>query len=39
MDTSIERVRELVQAHGAQLWIGHDRYITAGIDRAPNFYE
>ncbi len=37
--TSIERVRELVTAHRAQLWIGHDSDITAGIDRAPKFYE
>jgi hypothetical protein len=23
----------------AQLWIGHDKDITARIDRAPKFYE
>jgi hypothetical protein len=25
--------------HKAQLWIGHDKDITAKINRAPKFYE
>jgi N-acyl homoserine lactone hydrolase len=36
---SIERVARLLAEHKAQLWIGHDRDITARIDRAPKFYE
>jgi N-acyl homoserine lactone hydrolase len=36
---SIERVARLRGEHQAQLWIGHDKDITAGIDRAPKFYE
>lgn len=36
---SIERVVELVAKHKAQLWIGHDKDITARINRAPKFYE
>jgi N-acyl homoserine lactone hydrolase len=36
---SIERVGKLVQQHKAQLWIGHDKDITAKINRAPKFYE
>ena len=36
---SIERIIKLVAEHKAQLWIGHDRDITAKIDRAPKFYE
>ena len=36
---SIERVVELVARHKAQLWIGHDKDLTARIDRAPKFYE
>jgi N-acyl homoserine lactone hydrolase len=36
---SIERVRELVTEHQAQLWIGHDKDLTARIGRAPEFYE
>jgi N-acyl homoserine lactone hydrolase len=36
---SIKRVRELLTEHGAQLWIGHDKDITASIARAPRFYE
>lgn len=37
--TSIERVVKLIAEHKAQLWIGHDKDITARIDRAPKFYE
>lgn len=36
---SIERVSKLVAEHNAQLWIGHDKDITARITRAPKFYE
>ena len=36
---SIERVFKLVAQHKAQLWIGHDKDITAKINRAPKFYE
>lgn len=36
---SIERVIKLVDQHKAQLWIGHDKDITAKINRAPKFYE
>lgn len=36
---SIERVAKLQAEHKAQLWIGHDKDITAKIDRAPKFYE
>lgn len=36
---SIERVVELVAKHKAQLWIGHDKDITARINRTPKFYE
>ena len=36
---SIERVVKLLAEHKAQLWIGHDKDITARIDRAPKFYE
>ena len=36
---SIERVVKLVAEHKAQLWIGHDKDITARINRAPKFYE
>lgn len=36
---SIERVIKLIAEHKAQLWIGHDKDITARIDRAPKFYE
>ena len=36
---SIERVIKLVGEHKAQLWIGHDKEITARIDRAPKFYD
>jgi N-acyl homoserine lactone hydrolase len=36
---SIERVARLLAEHRAQLWIGHDKDITAKIDRAPKFYE
>lgn len=36
---SIERVVKLVDQHKAQLWIGHDKDITARINRAPKFYE
>ncbi len=36
---SIERVTKLIAQHKAQLWIGHDKDITARIDRAPRFYE
>lgn len=36
---SIERIVKLVAEHKAQLWIGHDKDITAKIDRAPKFYE
>jgi glyoxylase-like metal-dependent hydrolase (beta-lactamase superfamily II) len=35
---SIERVVELVERHKAQLWIGHDKDVTARINRAPKFY-
>jgi N-acyl homoserine lactone hydrolase len=36
---SIERVARLLAEHKAQLWIGHDKDITAKLDRAPRFYE
>ena len=36
---SIDRVSGLVREHKAQLWIGHDKDITATINRAPKFYE
>lgn len=36
---SIERIAKLVAEHKAQLWIGHDKDITAKIQRAPRFYE
>ena len=36
---SIERVARLAAEHKAQLWIGHDKDITARIDRVPKFYE
>jgi N-acyl homoserine lactone hydrolase len=36
---SMERVAKLLGEHGAQLWIGHDKDLTARIDRAPKFYE
>jgi N-acyl homoserine lactone hydrolase len=36
---SIERIAKLLAEHKAQLWIGHDKDITAKIDRAPKFYE
>jgi N-acyl homoserine lactone hydrolase len=36
---SIERVAKLLSEHKAQLWIGHDRDITARIQRAPRYYE
>jgi len=36
---SIERVVKLVAEHKAQLWIGHDKDITAKVNRAPKFYE
>jgi len=36
---SIDRVIKLVAEHKAQLWIGHDKDITARINRAPKFYE
>lgn len=36
---SIERVAKLITEHKAQLWIGHDKDITAKINRAPKFYE
>jgi N-acyl homoserine lactone hydrolase len=36
---SIERVAKLLAEHKAQLWIGHDKDITAKFDRAPKFYE
>src|SRR5688500_18257320 len=36
---SIERVGELVAKNKAQLWIGHDKDLTAKINRAPKFYE
>jgi N-acyl homoserine lactone hydrolase len=36
---SIERVVKLVDRHKAQLWIGHDKDLTARINRAPKFYE
>jgi N-acyl homoserine lactone hydrolase len=36
---SIERIVKLVAEHKAQLWIGHDKDITARIVRAPRFYE
>jgi N-acyl homoserine lactone hydrolase len=37
--TSIKRVAKLLDEHKAQLWIGHDKDITAKIKRAPKFYE
>jgi N-acyl homoserine lactone hydrolase len=36
---SIERIATLLAGHKAQLWIGHDKDITAKVDRAPKFYE
>ena len=36
---SIDRVAKLVVEHKAQLWIGHDKDLTAKINRAPKFYE
>jgi N-acyl homoserine lactone hydrolase len=36
---SIERVGKLLHEHKAQLWIGHDKDISAKIRRAPRFYE
>ena len=36
---SIDRVTKLIAEHKAQLWIGHDKDITAKINRAPKFYE
>ena len=36
---SIDRVVKLIAEHKAQLWIGHDKDITARIKRAPRFYE
>lgn len=36
---SINRVARLLAEHKAQLWIGHDKDITAKINRAPKFYE
>ena len=36
---SIERVSKLIAEHKAQLWIGHDKDITARVNRAPKFYE
>jgi len=36
---SIERVVQLLAEHKAQLWIGHDKDITAKIERTPKFYE
>jgi N-acyl homoserine lactone hydrolase len=36
---SIDRVEKLVAEHGAELWIGHDKDISATIKRAPAFYE
>jgi N-acyl homoserine lactone hydrolase len=36
---SINRVARLLAEHKAQLWIGHDKDITARIKRAPKFYE
>ena len=36
---SIDRVGALVATHKARLWIGHDKDVTARIDRAPKFYE
>lgn len=36
---SIERIRELLATHGAQLWIGHDKDFTASVRRAPNYYQ
>jgi N-acyl homoserine lactone hydrolase len=37
--SSIERVIKLIAEHKAQLWIGHDKDITARIELAPKFYE
>ena len=36
---SIERIGKLIAEHKAQLWIGHDKDITAKINHAPKFYE
>lgn len=36
---SIERIAKLLAEHKAQLWIGHDKDITAKLNRAPKFYE
>jgi glyoxylase-like metal-dependent hydrolase (beta-lactamase superfamily II) len=36
---SIERVAKLLAEHKARLWIGHDKEMTARVDRAPKFYE
>lgn len=35
---SMERVREMLTAQGAQLWIGHDKDFAATIERAPYSY-
>jgi N-acyl homoserine lactone hydrolase len=36
---SIDRIAKLIAEHKAKLWIGHDKDITAKVDRAPKFYE
>jgi hypothetical protein len=36
---SIARVARLLAEHDAQLWIGHDKDMTARIDTAPRFYD
>lgn len=36
---SLERIAKLLTEHKAQLWIGHDKDITAKLNRAPKFYE
>jgi N-acyl homoserine lactone hydrolase len=36
---SIERVVKLIAEHKAQLWIGHDKDISATFKRAPKFYD
>jgi glyoxylase-like metal-dependent hydrolase (beta-lactamase superfamily II) len=36
---SFDRVAKLLGEHRAQLWIGHDKDMTARIQRAPRYYQ
>jgi glyoxylase-like metal-dependent hydrolase (beta-lactamase superfamily II) len=36
---SIERIARVMADNKAQLWIGHDKDITAKVNRAPAYYE